>query len=101
MADNEKSTSSPGQHTAGAFDVRVIIGGLIGTYGIVLVIMGLVNQTDEDLAKADGLNINLWAGLGMIVFGAAFILWARIRPIVVPEHIAAGVHDPDAGKPGH
>ncbi len=99
MAD--KKEPGPGQHTAGAFDVRTIIGALIGLYGIVLVILGLFDTTDAELAKADGVNINLWAGLGMVLFGAAFLTWVRLRPIVVPEHVGGGVHDPDAGKPGH
>ena len=29
------------KHTAGAYDVRIFIAGLIGFYGIVLVLMGL------------------------------------------------------------
>jgi hypothetical protein len=35
------------------------------------------------VAKADGININLWTGIGMLVFAALFVLWARLRPIVV------------------
>lgn len=95
---SEKQTT---KHTAGAFDIRTIIGGLIGIYGVVLVLMGLFNATEEELAKADGLNVNLWAGLGMVVFGAIFLAWVRLRPIVVPDDVAAGVQDPEAGQPGH
>lgn len=38
--------------------------------------------------KAAGININLRGGLAMLVFAALFVLWARLRPIVVPvdEH---------------
>ncbi|WP_410650592.1 hypothetical protein [Amycolatopsis sp. cmx-4-54] len=69
---------------AGVFDIRLIIALLIGGYGLVLTIMGLWFTTDEELAKAADVNINLWAGIGMLVFAALFMLWAKLRPIVVP-----------------
>jgi hypothetical protein len=72
------------KHAAGAFDVRNVIAALIGFYGVVLVVVGLVDNSDEALEKAGGLNANLWVGLGMLVFALAFALWSRLRPIVVP-----------------
>ncbi|MBA2417379.1 MAG: hypothetical protein H0V59_00310 [Nocardioidaceae bacterium] len=82
MTDPDKTTE---RRTAGAFDIRYIIAALIGAYGVVLVVLGLINTTDSDLAKADGLNVNLWAGLGMIVAAALFALWAKMKPTVVPD----------------
>ncbi|MGY1803549.1 hypothetical protein ACI78T_09730 [Blastococcus sp. SYSU D00922] len=79
------STSANGtgeKHAAGAFDVRNVIAALIGFYGVVLVVVGLVDG-DEALEKTDGFDANLWVGLGMIVFALAFALWSRLRPIVV------------------
>ena len=75
---------------AGAFDVRNVIAALIGFYGVVLVVVGLVDNDEEALSKAGGVNANLWVGLAMIVFALAFALWARLRPIVVasPENTA-------------
>jgi hypothetical protein len=70
---------------AGAFDVRNVIAGLIGFYGVVLVVVGLVDGGDEALTKTDGFNANLWVGLAMVVFALVFALWARLRPIVVPS----------------
>ena len=34
--------------------------------------------------KSDGLNINLVGGICMVIGAAVFIIWARVRPIVVP-----------------
>lgn len=68
---------------AGAFDIRVVIAALIAIYGVVLTILGIIAKQSE-VDKADGININLWGGLAMLVFAAVFILWARLRPIVVP-----------------
>lgn len=78
---SEKNTT---RHTAGAFDIRTIIGGLIGFYGVILTLLGLFHASDEELARGDGLNINLWAGLAMLVVGIVFVAWARLRPVVVP-----------------
>jgi hypothetical protein len=73
------------RHAAGAFDVRNVIAALIGFYGVVLVIVGLVDNGEEALEKTGGLNANLWVGIAMIVFAAAFALWSRLRPIIVEE----------------
>ncbi|MFF4625030.1 hypothetical protein [Nonomuraea jabiensis] len=72
----------------GAFDVRVFIAGLIGFYGIVLVVMGLVMNSAADLAKTGGVNANLWSGLGMLAVAAAFAASARLRPVPIeaPGH---------------
>jgi len=74
MADKKK---------AGAFDIRIVIALLVGIYGVVLTILGIVGSQAE-VDKAAGININLWGGIGMLVFAALFVLWARLRPIVVP-----------------
>lgn len=68
---------------AGAFDIRLIIALLTGVYGLVLTIMGIGFTTDADLAKAAGVNINLWTGIGLLVFTLLFVVWAKVKPIVV------------------
>jgi hypothetical protein len=68
---------------AGAFDIRVVIAALVATYGVVLTILGIIADPKE-VDKAAGININLWGGIAMLVFAALFVLWARLRPIVVP-----------------
>jgi hypothetical protein len=76
---------SSDKHAAGAFDVRNVIAALIGFYGVVLVVVGLVDNGEDALEKTDGFNANLWVGIAMIIFAAAFALWSRLRPIVVEE----------------
>ena len=71
-------------HKAGLFDIRSIIGLLLGIYGVILVVTSFFTS-DEPRAKADGANVNLWAGLGLVVASIVFLAWARLRPIVVPE----------------
>ena len=87
----------------GLFDIRIIIASLIGLYGIILVITGLFSS-EAQAEKASGLNINVIAGIVMILFAAAFIAWARIRPIVVPPETAGSVEsgpDGEAERPVH
>ncbi|MDX6373921.1 MAG: hypothetical protein QOD98_2909 [Nocardioidaceae bacterium] len=85
------------KHTAGALDIRNIIGGLLGVYGVILVLMGLFGN--KELDKTGDWNANLWAGLVLVVVSAVFLTWARLRPIVVPDHVAP---PDDPGRPaGH
>ncbi|RBY87147.1 hypothetical protein DQ244_17580 [Blastococcus sp. TBT05-19] len=72
------------QQKAGAFDVRNVIAELLGLYGVVLVVVGLVDDSADAMAKTGGVNANLWAGIGLIVVAVAFALWSRLRPTVVP-----------------
>jgi hypothetical protein len=72
-------------HRAGLFDLRLIIAVLFGVYGVVLTIVGFGFTSDADLAKADGLNINLWSGLGMLVVAAFFGVWTFTKPLIVPD----------------
>jgi len=94
MAENVAGTE---KRKVGLFDIRVIIAALIGLYGIILVITGLL-AGDEQANKASGLNINVLAGISMIVLSAAFVVWARWRPIVVPDD---PVEKDGAGPPAH
>ncbi|RSM49478.1 hypothetical protein DMA12_03360 [Amycolatopsis balhimycina DSM 5908] len=90
--------SQPRARKAGAFDIRLIIALLIGVYGVILTIMGAAFTSDEQLAKAAGVNINLWAGIGMLVVSALFILWAKLRPLVVPAEPESGDTPAAAGE---
>jgi hypothetical protein len=83
-------------HKAGAFDIRVFIASLIGIYGVVLLIAGIIGPSEEALKKTGGVNINLYAGLGMAVVAALFLLWARLRPVVVPAETPS---DGDDARP--
>ncbi|MDO0914257.1 hypothetical protein QQM39_26535 [Streptomyces sp. DT2A-34] len=71
------------------FDIRRIIGGLFVIYGVIVTIAGL---TDDDAAidKAEGVNINLWTGLGMLLLGLFFLVWLKLRPIVPPPDVVVG-----------
>jgi NADH:ubiquinone oxidoreductase subunit 4 (subunit M) len=62
------------------FDIRRIIGGLFLLYGITLTVLGF-GASDEDLQRAEGVNVNLLVGVTMLVMAALFIAWALWRPL--------------------
>jgi hypothetical protein len=66
---------------ANRFDIRRIIGGLFLLYGAILVVVGIVG-TSAIKHKAAGINVDLWTGLGMLVFGVLMIVWALQRPVM-------------------
>ncbi|MFC3572845.1 hypothetical protein ACFOZ0_06040 [Streptomyces yaanensis] len=65
------------------FDLRRIIGGLFVLYGIIVTIAGLT-ASDAAIDKAEGVNINLWTGLGMLALGVFFLVWLWLRPLSHP-----------------
>src|ERR1700712_415669 len=79
MAENP-STSRRAAQAANLFDLRRIIGGVFVVWGILLTILGITGS-DAETHKASGININLWAGLGVLGVGIVFLLWAFTRPL--------------------
>ena len=77
---DDQGTGAREAQAANLFDLRRIIGGLFVLYGVVLTIVGL-GDSDAEIDKAAGVQINLWAGLGMLALGLAFIAWALLRPL--------------------
>jgi hypothetical protein len=65
------------------FDIRRIIGGLFVVYGVIVTIAG-ITASDADIDKAEGVNINLWTGLGMLLLGLFFLTWLKLRPTAPP-----------------
>ncbi len=63
--------------SGGLFDLRYLIGGLFTVYGAVLIVASFFVSN----AKAGGINIDLWLGLGMLILGVFFLVWARTRPL--------------------
>jgi len=76
---------------ANRFDIRRLIGFLFALYGLALTITGLAGSYHVK-HKADGINIDLWAGLGMVVFAVLMLIWAFSRPTMPepPEHRGRG-----------
>ncbi len=85
MSEKDAAGTEAVQSASSAlFDLRTVIAILFLVYGAVLTVMGFVSDSPEELAKAGGIDINLWAGIVMIVIGAAFVAWALLRPLKPP-----------------
>lgn len=92
-SDKEEMSGTAKSAAAKLFDIRIMIGGLFVVYGVILTIYGFVT-TPAELAKAAGININLWLGLGMLVLGGLFLLWAKLAPTEAnqPDDGGSGEH---------
>ncbi|CAM03615.1 hypothetical protein A8924_4733 [Saccharopolyspora erythraea NRRL 2338] len=77
------------------FDVRTVIGGLFLVYGLLIGAAGLFPD-EAGLAKSQGININLWTGLAMLVVGGLFVLWLLLRPL---RHDTGGKETGSAENP--
>jgi hypothetical protein len=80
MAQDQDPDEDRELRAATLFDIRRIIGGLFLLYGVTLTVLGL-GASDEDLKRAEGVNVNLMVGLIMIAMAVMFIAWALWRPL--------------------
>ena len=76
------------------FDLRRIIGGLFVLYGIIVTITG-ITDSQAAIDKAQGVNINLWTGIGMLVLGVFFLVWLKLRP-AAPVRVDAPSEEEEA-----
>ena len=82
MANHNTSADHPKSAAARLFDIRLLIGALFVLYGLMLGIAGLFTS-DKNRAKAAGININLWLGVGMLIVGIIFLVWKLLNPLRV------------------
>jgi hypothetical protein len=92
MSEDVKTT----RRAANLFDLRRIIGGLFLVYGLVLFVLGLF-ESQEEIDRAAGWNVNLWTGVGMLVFGILMMLWAFTRPL--GDELVEGDEHPERSAP--
>jgi xanthine/uracil/vitamin C permease (AzgA family) len=79
MSEKEKSDLV---RSTRRFDLRRILGALFVVYGVTVTIIGILNYS-SDIKRTEGIAINLWAGLSMLVLGILFFVWDHFAP--VPE----------------
>jgi hypothetical protein len=92
MTTPEKNT--PGL-VARLFDIRSVIGVLLGIYGVLLTLAGLFpsafgsethsSPSNNVVDMSVGTIANLWVGLVMLAIALIFGGWALARPAVVGE----------------
>lgn len=92
------SNSNELAKTAGAFDIRNFIGALLGIFGVILTIAGVVDYTPDEAERTGGIEANLWTGIGLILTATVFLVWARLRPIRIIDHEATDATDTTDGN---
>lgn len=59
-------------------DIRYPIGLMFGIIGLVMLVYGLLTGSDPMYARHSlGINVNLWWGALLLVFGAVMLFFAR------------------------
>ncbi|MCP2166963.1 hypothetical protein [Goodfellowiella coeruleoviolacea] len=88
MSKGSSANAGARSHKAGLFDLRWIITLLFAVYGVTLVVTGIGFTSEADIARAGGININTWSGVGMLLLAAFFAVWSLMRPLRVPDEPA-------------
>ena len=111
MADNETNQKPASQLTDAEkdaavrstrrFDLRRIIGALFVVYGLIVLIVGLVDLGgDNETKMTGGIQINIWTGIGMLVLGGLFFLWDRLAPVPAEDIVKNLEREEDAKAAG-
>ena len=58
-------------------DIRLPVGAIFAIYGLLLTVYGLMSGDVEARHMLLGLQVNIVAGVGMLIFGASFLYLAR------------------------
>lgn len=59
-------------------DIRIPIGLLFSALGVLLTAYGVMTNSNEAMyVQSFRINVNLWSGLLMLVFGVVMLLLAR------------------------
>jgi hypothetical protein len=82
------------KRAANLLDIRRIIGGVLLLYGLLITAAGIFGS-DDDKHQAAGVNVNLYAGLAILVGGVLFLVWAFATPF---SEIEEGEEGPGSGR---
>lgn len=59
-------------------DIKIPIGFMFSIFGLLLTVWGFFSRHDAAMyERSMNINVNLWLGLGMLVFGLLMLLMAR------------------------
>ncbi len=86
-SNTDKAAATKG---AGMYDIRNFIGLLLLIYGVILTAMGMF--AEPAFEKTGGINANLITGIGLLVAGGVFMLWARLKPVVMDASAPPSEH---------
>ncbi len=61
-------------------DIKLPIGLMFAIYGIILTIYGFISRGDTEIyRKSLDINVNLWTGVFMLIFGAIMLALSKLN----------------------
>jgi uncharacterized membrane protein len=76
-------------------DIRLPIGGMFALVGLLLTVYGISTTSDAQMyARSLLININLWWGIVMLIFGLLMLFFGR------RSAVAQGVHPTGESREG-
>jgi hypothetical protein len=81
-------------------DIRIPIGAMFAILGVLLSGFGVYTTSSDIYKKSLDINVNLWWGLAMLVFGAA-MFWFGRRADNKPGGGRKGENGPPRSAPRH
>ncbi len=59
-------------------DIKLPIGLMFSILGLLLTVYGFTTMGNTEMyVKTFGINMNLWSGIGMLIFGGLMLFFAR------------------------
>jgi hypothetical protein len=58
-------------------DIRFPVGAIFAVYGVLLIFYGFISSDVEARHMLLGLQVNIVAGVGMLIFGGSFLYLSR------------------------
>jgi purine-cytosine permease-like protein len=60
-------------------DIRIPIGLVFAIFGVLILAFGIATNSDPAMyVKSMQINVNLWSGIFMTVFGACMLVWVKL-----------------------
>ena len=59
-------------------DIKIPIGLMFAIFGIILTIFGLATSSSEMYEASLNININLWSGIFMVIFGVLMLAFSDL-----------------------
>jgi membrane-bound ClpP family serine protease len=71
-------------------DIRLPIGGMFAIVGLLLFVYGLLTASDAQMySRSLFINVNLWWGIAMLIFGLVMLYYGRRGAVPQGVHPAA------------
>jgi LPXTG-motif cell wall-anchored protein len=58
-------------------DIKIPIGLMFSILGLLITIYGLMTLHSPIYHKSFDINVNLWSGIGMLIFGVIMLLFVK------------------------